>query len=89
MIHLDLDIPTDIFDKEYPLDAFAARMREVAILELVRSKRMHEHEALELLGIERRELLVKMKACGIVPTENAFEEIKGELDRAIRTRAKK
>jgi hypothetical protein len=89
MIHLELDIPDDIFDREFPLERFSARMREVAILELVRLKRMHEHEALELLGIERRELLVKMKACGIVPTENAFEEIKGELDRAIRTRAKK
>jgi DNA-binding NtrC family response regulator len=89
MIHLDLDIPADIFDAEFSLATFAARMREVAILELVRSKRMHEHEALELLGLERRELLVKMKEFGIVPTENAFEEIKGELDRAIRTRAKK
>ena len=89
MIHLELDIPDDIFDREFPLERFSVRMREVAILELVRSKRMHEHEALELLGIERRELLVKMKEFGIVPTENAFEAIKGELDRAIRTRAKK
>jgi len=88
MIHLDLDIPADIFDAEFSLAAFATRMREVAILELVRSKRMHEHEALELLGIERLELLEKMRACGIVPTENAFEQIKGELDRAIKTRAK-
>ena len=89
MLHLDLDIPADIFDKEYPLDAFAARMRELGILELVRIKRMHEHEALELLGLERRELLAKMRACGIVPTENAFEEIKGELEKAIQSRAKK
>jgi hypothetical protein len=50
---------------------------------------MHEHEALELLRIERRELLEKMKAHGIVPTENAFEQIKGELEKAIKTRAKK
>jgi DNA-binding NtrC family response regulator len=89
MIHLDLDIPADIFDAEFSAEAFAERMREVAILELVRVKRMHEHEALELLGIERRELLEKMKACGIVPTENAFEQIKGELEKAIKTRAKK
>jgi len=89
MIHLDLDIPADIFDKEYPLHGFAERMRELGILELVRIKRMHEHEALELLGLERRELLAKMKACGIVPTENAFEEIKGELEKAIKGRVKK
>ena len=89
MLHLDLDIPTDIFDKEYPLDAFSVRMRELGILELVRVKRMHEHEALELLGIERRELLEKMEACGIVATENAFEQIKGELEKAIKTRAQK
>ncbi len=89
MIHLDLDIPADIFDAEFTLASFSERMREVAILELVRTKRMHEHEALELLGIERLELLEKMKACGIVPTENAFEQIKGELEKAIQTRAKK
>jgi hypothetical protein len=85
---LKLDIPADIFDAEFSFAAFGARMRELAILELVRVKRMHEHEALELLGIERLELLEKMRACGIVPTENAFEQIKGELDRAIKTRAK-
>ena len=89
VIHLDLDIPEDILDKEYPLDRFAARVRELAILELVRIKRMHEHEALQLLGIERRELLEKMAASGIVPTEDAFEAIKGELDRAIQTRTQK
>jgi hypothetical protein len=88
MIHLDLDIPADIFDREFTLEAFGVRMRELAILELVRSKRMHEHEALQLLGIERRELLEKMKASGIEPTETAFEQIKGELDKAIKTRAK-
>ena len=89
MIDLKLDIPADIFDGEFTLAAFSERMREVAILELVRSKRMHEHEALELLGIDRGELLEKMKASGIVPTENAFEAIKGELEKAIKMRAKK
>jgi DNA-binding NtrC family response regulator len=89
MIELKLDIPADIFDAEFPLASFSERMREVAILELVRVKRMHEHEALELLGLDRRELLEKMKASGIVPTENAFEKIKGELEKAIKTRAKK
>ncbi len=89
MIDLTLDIPADIFDAEFTLAAFGERMREVAILELVRSKRMHEHEALELLGIDRRELLERMRALGIVPTENAFEQIKGELEKAIKTRARK
>jgi hypothetical protein len=89
MIDLKLDIPADIFDREFTLAAFNDRMREIAILELVRSKRMHEHEALELLSIDRQELLEKMKARGIVPTENAFEQIKGELEKAIKTRAMK
>jgi hypothetical protein len=89
MIDLKLDIPADIFDAEFSLSAFSERMRELAILELVRVRRMHEHEALELFGLERRDLLEKMKACGIVPTENAFEQIKGELEKAIEARAKK
>jgi hypothetical protein len=89
MIELKLDIPSDIFDAEFTEAAFRERMRELAILEMVRSKRMHEHEALELLGLERRELLEKMKACGIVPTENAFDAIKGELEKAIEARGRK
>jgi hypothetical protein len=89
MIDLKLDIPDDIFEGDFTEAAFKDRIRELAILELVRIKRMHEHEALELLGLERRELLEKMKECGIVPTENAFEEIKGQLQRAINERGKK
>ena len=89
MIDLKLDIPADVFDAEYPEAAFRERMWELALLELVRSKRMHEHEVLEILRIERRELLDKMKAAGIVPTENAFEQIKGELQKAIDLKARK
>ena len=89
VLSLTLNIPADIFDAEYTLAAFSDRMRELGILELVRAKRMHEHEALELLGIERRELLEKMRACGIMPTESAFEKIKGELDQAIKTRIRR
>ena len=86
---IKLDIPPDVFDAEYPEAAFRERMRELALLELVRSKRMHEHEVLEILGIERRELIEKMKAAGIVPTENAFEQIKGDLQKAIDQKALK
>ena len=71
-MELKIDLPADVFDDQFPEADFRARMREVAILELVRSKRMHEHEALELLGIERRELLDKMKEQGFAPTENAL-----------------
>ena len=85
-MQLKIDIPDDIFDAEFSEAAFRDRLRELAILELVRVKRIHEHEALELLGLERRELVEKMKAAGIVPTENAFAEIKGALEKAIKER---
>ena len=83
MINLRLDLPAELFDVQYPEAAFAARMRELAILELVRAKRLHEHEAKTMLGIERWELVTKMKAAGIAPTEDVFAGIQNELKQAI------
>jgi hypothetical protein len=82
----ELDIPADIFDGQFPLDEFTARVRELAMLELVRVKRMHEHEAARLLGIGRWELVEKMKAAGFAPTEEVFATIRGELEHAIAAR---
>jgi len=82
-LNLKLDLPDDLFDPQFPESDFAKRVRELAILELVRVKRLHEHEAKEMLGIERYELVEKMKAAGIAPTEDVFAEIKGELTKAI------
>jgi hypothetical protein len=82
-MNFKLDLPADVFDDQFPESAFAHRMRELAILELVRARRLHEHEAKEMLGIERHELVNRMKAVGIAPTEDVFDEIKGELKKAI------
>lgn len=86
---LKLDIPADVFDAEFTEAAFRDRIHELAILELVRRKRLHEHEAQAMLGLGRWELVERMKACGITPTENTFEQIKGELDKAIESRGRK
>jgi len=83
LIILKLDLPSEAFDEQYSEANFAARMRELAILELVRARRLHEHEAKEMLGIERWELVAKMKAAGIAPTEDVFAGIQTELKQAI------
>jgi hypothetical protein len=80
---LKLDLPSDLFDGQYSEADFAARVRELAILELVRVKRIHEHEAKEMLGLERWELVAKMKAAGVAPTEDVFAGIQDELKQAI------
>jgi hypothetical protein len=82
-MNLKLDIPADVFDDKFSEASFAARVRELAVLELIRLRRMHEHEAKELLGIERFELVKRMKAVGIAPTEDVFAEIQSELGKAI------
>ncbi|MDO8434719.1 MAG: hypothetical protein Q7S58_20165 [Candidatus Binatus sp.] len=82
-MNLKLDLPSDLFDSQYSEVDFAARVRELAILELVRARRLHEHEAKELLGIERWELVAKMKAAGVAPTEDVFAGIRDELKQAI------
>jgi len=80
---LKLDLPSDLFDGQYSEADFAARVRELAILELVRVKRIHEHEAKEMLGLERWELVARMKAAGVAPTEDVFAGIQDELKQAI------
>ncbi|HVA81717.1 MAG TPA: hypothetical protein VNF29_12395 [Candidatus Binataceae bacterium] len=87
-MELKIDLPADVFDAQFPEAEFRARVRELAILDLVRSKRMHEHEALELLEIGRGELIEKMKGQGFAPTEDLFNEIRGALDQAIAARRK-
>jgi hypothetical protein len=83
ILNLKLDLPDDIFDAKLTESDFTARVRELAILELVRQRRLHEHEAKEMLALERYELVERMKAAGIAPTEDLFAEIKGELTKAI------
>jgi len=85
-VNLKLDLPDDLFDAHFTESDFAARVRELAILELVRLKRLHEHEAKEMLALERFELVERMKAAGITPTEEVFAEIKSELGKAIDAR---
>jgi len=42
-------------------------------------KRIHEHEAKQMLGLERWQLVEKMKAVGIAPTEDVFAGIRASL----------
>lgn len=85
-MQITIDLPADIFDAQFSEEQFAERVRELAILELVRVKRLHEHEAQEMLGITRWQLVERMKAAGIAPTEEVFDRIRGELGEAIRNR---
>jgi hypothetical protein len=87
-MNIKIDLPPDLFDAQFPEEPFKARVRELAILELVRVKRLHEHEAQEMLGIERWELVERMKAAGFQPTEEVFAKIRDELSRAIAARRK-
>ena len=82
-MNLKLELPGDLFDSQFSETEFAARVRELAILELVRVKRIHEHEAKQMLGLERWQLVEKMKAVGIAPTEEVFAGIQSELTKAI------
>jgi len=85
-MELKIDLPADVFDAQFPEDDFKARVRELVLLELVRSRRLHEHEAAELLGLSRWQLVELMKAAGIAPTEEVFAGIRDELQKAIAAR---
>jgi citrate lyase beta subunit len=85
-MQIRIELPSDLFDAQFREADFRERVRELAILELVRVKRLHEHEAQEMLGVTRWQLVERMKACGISPTEEVFDNIRDELTRAIATR---
>jgi hypothetical protein len=82
-VEIQLDLPADIFDDDFRTEDFRARVRELAILELVRLKRLHEHEAQRMLSVERWE---RMERAGITPTEKVFDQLKHELGDAIAAR---
>jgi lactoylglutathione lyase len=86
VMRLTLDLPEDVFGDEFTEDAFSSRVRELAILALVDARRLHEHEAQRMLGIERWDLVERMEAAGLRPTEKVFEEIRSELADAIAAR---
>jgi len=88
-VQITLDLPADVFDSAFPADGFAERVRQWAILALVDAHRLHEHEAAKILGVERWELVARMEAAGMRPTEKVFEEICGELGRAVAARGRK
>ncbi|MGH8012862.1 MAG: UPF0175 family protein [Candidatus Binataceae bacterium] len=85
-MEIKLDLAQDIFDEQFPEAEFVARVREFAVMELLRSKRLHEHEAQRMLGIARWELVERMERAGITPTEQVFDELKDQLGRAIAAR---
>ena len=85
-MQIRIELPGDLFDAQFREADFRGRVRELALLELVRVKRLHEHEAQELLGVTRWQLVERMKACGISPTEEVFDNIREELTRAVGTR---
>ena len=85
-MQIKIELPGDVFDAQFRAADFRERVRELAILELVRVKRLHEHEAQEMLGVTRWQLVERMKAAGIAPTEEVFDNIRAELTRAIGSR---
>jgi lactoylglutathione lyase len=88
-VKITLDLPADVFDSAFTEDAFAERVRQWAILALVNAHRLHEHEAAKILEVERWELVARMEAEGMRPTEKVFEEIRGELGRAVAARGER
>jgi hypothetical protein len=82
-MRIDLDIPAGVFDDQFPETDLTARVRKFAVLELLRVRRLHEHEAQRMLGLERWELIEMMELAGIAPTEKVFSQIQDELTRAI------
>lgn len=85
-MEIKLDLPAGIFDDDFTAEDFEARVREFAVTELLRARRLHEHEAQRILGVERWELVERMERAGIAPAEKVFDGLKAELSSAIAAR---
>lgn len=85
-MQIKLELPEDIFDDKFREADFLARVRELTVLELLRAKRLHEHEAQRILGLERWELIERMENAGITSTEKVFDALKDELGQALDAR---
>jgi DNA-binding NtrC family response regulator len=85
-MEIKLDLPAEVFDDGFTAEDFASRVREFAVIELLRARRLHEHEAQRILGIERWDLVERMERAGIAPTEKVFDGLKAELSGAIAAR---
>jgi DNA-binding NtrC family response regulator len=88
-MEIKLELPSDVFDEQFRAEDFTRRVRDFAIFELLRAKRLHEHEAQRMLGLERWELVERMERAGIEPTEKVFDQLKDELTRAVSGRQKR
>jgi hypothetical protein len=82
-MRIELGLPADVLDAQFTTAELNSPVLEFAVIELLRAKRLHEHEAQRLLGLERWELLVLMERAGIVATEKVFDQIQNELNQAI------
>jgi hypothetical protein len=88
-MEIKLDLPADVFDDAFTTENFESRVREFAVMELLRARRLHEHEAQRILSIERWELVERMERAGIPPTEKIFDGLKIELSNAITARRRR
>ncbi|HJU28862.1 MAG TPA: hypothetical protein VJ718_06815 [Candidatus Binataceae bacterium] len=88
-MEIKLDLPADVFDDAFTTENFESRVREFAVMELLRARRLHEHEAQRILSIERWELVERMERTGIPPTEKIFDGVKIELSNAITARRRR
>jgi hypothetical protein len=63
-LEIRFDIPDGLFDDDFTAAAFDIRVREFAVIELTRAKRLHEHEAAGMFALERWELVERMEWAG-------------------------
>ena len=57
-----IDLPADVFGAQFPQADSAVRV--LAIVDLVRAKCLREREAQEMLGVQRWELIERMREAG-------------------------
>jgi len=90
-IHVELDVPAEVFEEGLSREEFTEAVRRQAVLQLVRNGKLSQGRAAEVLGVSRAELFELMGDEGVdhvnyAPSELAAdaEAAAGALDRRER-----
>lgn len=82
-VQVELELPDEVFDKDFKAEDLKARVKEQLVLELLRERKISQGKATELLGISRWALMDLMSKQGLPVIDMPEEELQQELSQNL------
>ena len=81
-LRVELELPDDAFGEDFDQETFCAKVREAAVMRLLREHRISQGKAAELLGLSRDQCLGLMASHGVPVVDLSPEKLELELRQA-------